>query len=155
MKPKKHLEFNKLREMLSSCFKQISEYRQKGKVTHTIHDAFMSGFACMYFQDPSLLQFQKRLQIKRHKNNLQTLFDVQSIPESTQLRNIIDAVGSDCLSSFFDKYTYHLQRGKHLAQYNLMDDLYYIPMDATEYFSSYTCSCDKLKLDRLCHHKLI
>ena len=40
-----------------------------GKVDYSIHDALMSGFACMHFQDPSLLQFQKRLEKKHHKSN--------------------------------------------------------------------------------------
>ena len=65
--------------------------------------------------------------------SLQTLFDIKSIPESTQLRTIIDGVDSDYFSSFFDDYTHYLQRGKHLAQYQLLDGLYYIPMDATDY----------------------
>lgn len=74
MKPKKHLGFNSLRKILSSCFNQIPEYRQNNKTTYSIHDTLMSGFACMHFQDPSLLQFQKRLEKKHHKSNLQTLF---------------------------------------------------------------------------------
>ena len=132
-----------MRTMLSSCFNQIPEHRQGNKITYSVHDALMSGFACMHFQDPSLLQFQKRLEKKHHKSNLQTLFDVNSIPESTQLRTIIDGVDSDYFNSFFDDYTHYLQRGKHLAQYQLLDGLYYIPMDATDYFSSYACSCDR------------
>jgi len=94
MKPKKHLGFNGMRAMLSSCFNQIPEQRQSNKITYSTHDALMSGFACMHFQDPSLLQFQKRLEKKHHKSNLQTLFDIKSIPESTQLRTIIDGVDS-------------------------------------------------------------
>ena len=86
---------------------------------------------------------QKRLEKKHHKSNLQTLFNIKSIPESTQLRTITDEVDSDYFCSFFDKYTHYLQRGKHLAQYQLLDELYYIPMDATDYFSSYACSCDR------------
>lgn len=124
MKPKKHLGFSGMRTMLSSCFNQIPEHRQSNKITYSAHDALMSGFACMHFQDPSLLQFQKRLEKKHHKSNLQTLFDIKSIPESTQLRTIIDGVDSDYFSSFFDDYTHYLQRGKHLAQYQLLDGIY-------------------------------
>ena len=103
MKPKKQLGFTGLRKTLSSCFNNIPEFRQKNKVSHSIHDALMSGFACMHFQDPSLLQFQKRLAKKHHKSNLQTLFNIDSIPESTQLRSIIDEVDSDYFNSFFLK----------------------------------------------------
>jgi hypothetical protein len=92
----------------------------------------MSGFACMNFQDPSLLQFQKRLEKKHHKSNLQTLFGIKKIPEATQLRTITDGVDSDYLSPFFDEYFYRLQRGKHLLQYQLFPGLYLLAMDATD-----------------------
>jgi hypothetical protein len=143
MKLKKHLGFTSLRKALTACFNKIPEYRQASKVDYSIHDTLMSGFACMHFQDPSLLQFQKRLKKKHQKSNLQTLFGIKSIPESTQLRSITDSVDSNYLSSFFDDYFYRLQRGKHLVQYQLFPGLYLTSMDATDYFSSYCVSCKK------------
>lgn len=91
---KKHLSFSSLRRLLSECFYRIPEYRQDTKVSYSIHDALMSGFACMYFQDPSMLQFQKRLQEMHHQNNLSTLFGVKEIPKDNQLRNIVDKISS-------------------------------------------------------------
>jgi len=44
----------------------------------------------MFFQDPSLLQFQKRLQKSINRNNLKTIFNVSAIPKDTQLRDILD-----------------------------------------------------------------
>ena len=110
MKPKKHLGFNGMRTMLSSCFNQIPEHRQSNKITYSAHDALKSGLACMHFQDPSLLQFQKRLEKKHHKSNLQTLFDIKSIPESTQLRTIIDGVDSDYASGYETGYPINARR---------------------------------------------
>ncbi len=60
MKIKKHLSFSSLRSMMSERFLSIPDWRQPGKVSISLHDALMSGFACMCFQDPSLLQFQQR-----------------------------------------------------------------------------------------------
>jgi hypothetical protein len=142
MKLKKYLNFSNLRKTLSSCFNKIPDYRQNNKTDYSIHDVLMSGFACMHFQDPSLLQFQKRLEKKHHKSNLQSLFDIRKIPESTQLRDIIDHVESDYLNPFFNDYFYRLQRGKQLSQYQLFPGLYLAPMDGTEYYSSYSVSCD-------------
>ena len=54
-----------LREMgliLSKRFLQVKDTRDTGKVDHRLHDFFMSAFAMMYFQDPSLLAFQRKLQ---------------------------------------------------------------------------------------------
>ena len=79
----------------------------------------MSGFACMHFQDPSLLQFQKRLQEEQHRNNLKTFFDVSIIPKETQMRELIDAVDSETFRHVFRDIYLRLQRGKHLEQYQL------------------------------------
>jgi len=143
MKQKKHLSFRNLRQALSACFEKVPEFRQTQKIRHSCHDALMSGFACMHFQDPSLLQFQKRLEKKHHKSNLQTLFGIRRIPESTQLREITDNVDSDHFQGFFDEYIHRLQRGKQLLQFQLLPGLYYVPMDGTDYFSSTAISCDK------------
>jgi len=59
---KKHLGFAALRKSLSEHFRQIDDRRQTAKVDYRLHDCLMSGFAMMFFQDPSLLTFQKRLQ---------------------------------------------------------------------------------------------
>src|SRR4030042_1649609 len=94
MHTKKHLSFSALRKMFSSRFLEIADFRQEGKVEHTIHDVLMSGFAMMFYQDSSLLEFQQRLQEAIHKNNLQTLFQVESIPKDSQMREVIDEVES-------------------------------------------------------------
>ena len=92
MNPKKHLSFTNLRRAMSEIFNNIPEFRQAGKIKYSLHDAIMSGFACMHFQDPSLLHFQARMQEEQHQNNLRTLFGVKNIPKETQMREIIDEV---------------------------------------------------------------
>ena len=95
MKIKKHLNFTSLRKKATEVFESIPDCRQKSKVTISIHDAMMSGLACMYFQNPSLLQFQKRMQEEQHRNNLSTLFAVEQIPKETQMREITDGIESE------------------------------------------------------------
>jgi len=95
MKPKKHLSFGSLRNFMSKQIQGYSDWRQESKSYYSVHDAAMSGFACMYFQSPSLLQFQKELEDREKNNNLRTLFGVSAIPENTQIRNIIDQVDSE------------------------------------------------------------
>jgi len=83
MKSKKHLSFSGLRIALSLVFQNLPDNRQASKTDYSVHDALMSGFACMYFQEPSLLQFQKELRKAKNQDNLQTLFGVTNIPKST------------------------------------------------------------------------
>jgi hypothetical protein len=55
---------------MSSHFNQIANRRQQGKCDFTYNDILMSAFACMYFQDLSLLQFQKLIEEKQGRKNL-------------------------------------------------------------------------------------
>ncbi len=141
MKSKKHLSFTSLRKAFSKYLNNFDERRQISKTDYSIHDTMMSGFACMFFQDPSLLQFQKRLKEKDNRDNLQTLFAVNNIPRDSQMRDVIDKVDSEQLRPVFKDYFSRSQRGKYLEQYQLFSGLYICSIDATQYFSSKTIHC--------------
>jgi len=142
MNPKKHLSFGSLRNSLSSLFYDLPDKRDPAKIDYSIHDAMISGFACMYFQDPSLLQFQERLKEAENHHNLETLFAVKNIPGETQLRDIVDGVKSEQISPIFKDYFSRLQRGRHLLQYQLFPGLYLCSIDGTQYFHSQSIHCD-------------
>ncbi len=112
MHQKKHQGFDGLIQNLSDSMHKIEDNRQAGKVNHSLHDCCMSAFAMMFFQDPSMLEFQTRLQEKHHLNNLKTLFHVDSVPKDTQFREIIDDVPSHYLENVFTDFFRPLQRGK-------------------------------------------
>ncbi len=141
MKIKKHLNFTTLRKYVSKIFSCTNDKRQQGKVDITTHDAMMSGFACMYFQDPSMLQFQLRLENAQQQNNLRTMFGVEVIPKSTEMAKIIDNVSSDHFQPVFKELYSRLQRGKHLEQFHFIDGQYYVPIDGTEIYSSKKICC--------------
>lgn len=138
---KKHLSFSSLRKCLSGFFHRVVDHRDSRKIQHRLHDGLMSAFACMFFQSASILQFQKRLESQFHTNNLKTMFGVESIPESTQLREMLDEVDGTQFGGIFKEITGRLQRGKHLEQYQLFPGHYYCPLDGTQYFASKSVSC--------------
>ncbi len=141
MKSMKHLSFTALRKALSNHFLSLTEHRQTAKIDYTIHDTMSSGFACMFFQDPSLVQFQQRFREEKNRDNLQTLFAVKNIPKDNQMRDVIDKIDSTQLQPIFKNYFSRLQRGKHLEQYQLFPGLYVCSLDATQYFSSQKIHC--------------
>ena len=77
---------------MSQTISGFPEFRQESKIKHTLHDVIMSGQAMMYFQEPSLLKFQESLREAHHKDNLMTLFGVETIPKDDQMRNVLDEV---------------------------------------------------------------
>lgn len=143
MNVKKHLNFTALRRKLSEVFSRREDTRQGTKVQISLHDAVLSGFACMYFQSPSLLQFQKRMQEEQHRNNLATLFEVKKIPKETQLRDLLDEEPSDQFREVFKDYFLRLQRSKALEPFQLFKNIYYHPIDGSQFYSSSEIHCEK------------
>jgi hypothetical protein len=138
---KKDLGFTALRSTLSKRLRESKDNRQNGKVKHSLHDCFMSSFAMMYFQDSSLLSFQRRMQEVNQRNNLMTMFNVSNIPSETQLRDVLDETPSDRIEDVFSDYFFQLQRGKHLEGYQFMPGKYLATLDGSEYFSSGKIHC--------------
>jgi hypothetical protein len=89
---KKHLSFNALRKSICEVFSQIEDHRQSGKVYFSMHDGLMSALAMMFFQDPSLLSFQRRMQDRMPSCNLKTMFGVNNIPSDAVLRKTVDPI---------------------------------------------------------------
>ena len=141
-KAKKHLNFAALKSALSSHFNAIDDPRQKGKCEFSYHDVLMSAFSCMYFQDPSLTQFQKRMQEEQGISNLQTLFDVKQIPKDSQLRDILDNIPSDAFAPIFKDYFSRLRRHKHFKDYEVLSGKLMCVIDGTQYHSSNNIKCD-------------
>ncbi len=114
----------------------------------------------MFFQDPSLLEFQQALQDATNNNNLKTIFSVDSIPKESQIRTILDIHPYDPLLDVFSDFFLDLQRGKHLMPYRFLSDYYLITLDGSEYFSSEKIHCDnclkkKTKGDGINYHHQI
>jgi len=138
---KKHLSFTALKKQLTERLHEMEDKRQEGKVDYPLHDYFMSGFAMMYFQDPSLLEFQRSMEETINLNNLKTVFNVNAIPGDTQLRDVLDESESDKLEEVFSDYFRQLQRGKYLEKYQFSPGKYLITLDGSEYFSSFKICC--------------
>ncbi len=146
-KAKKHLSFSALRQSVSACCHSLPDKRQSGKCTYSQHDVIMSAFACMYFQDPSLAQFQERMEEIHHRNNLRTLFGVESIPKASQLRDILDTIAGDSFAPIFKDLFERLRRHKHLEDYAVFPHTLLCAIDGTQYHSSQDIHCEQ------CLHK--
>jgi hypothetical protein len=141
IKSKKHLSFGALREAMSSHFRSIPDGRQGSKCSYALHDVLMSAFSCMYFQDPSWAQFQKRMEQAHNRSNLSTLFDVQAIPGDTQLRDCLDTIPDEQLAPLFTDFHERLRRHKHLESFVLFPGLLLCSIDGTQYHSSKQVHC--------------
>src|SRR5712692_5160610 len=92
MRPLQSLTLEAMIEMVSTTFGHIPDSRCPERVNYSLHDTLLSGFAMMFFQHPSLLEFQRKMKQRRGRCNLETLFGVTEVPSDTQMRDILDAV---------------------------------------------------------------
>ena len=141
MKIKKHLSFTALIKMISGRFRTWSDPRREKSTLHTIHDAVMSALACMYFQEPSLLQFQTEMEKTYHQNNLRTLFGVTTIPSSNAMKEVLDNQDSQQFQPIYTNIVQRLQRSKQLKQFDLLPGLKICSIDATQYHTSQSIKC--------------
>jgi len=143
MKIKKYLSFTALRTMVSDRVRSWRDSRREKSTSHSLHDAVMSGLACMYFQEPLLLQFQTEMESKYPQNNLRTLFDVKTIPSANAMKAILDNQDSEPFQPIAKNIVQRLQRGKQLKQFDLLAGLKVCSMDATQYHTlqSIRCGC--------------
>ena len=114
MHVKKHLSFTSLRKQLSARLYQIEDSRQQGKVEYSLHDCVMSGFAMMYFQDPSLLEFQRRMGEDGNRSNLRSMAFVEASGKSSlaaRRETSLDSLDGMALSEFKALIRSLIQRG--------------------------------------------
>jgi Transposase DDE domain len=148
MRPLKSLTLAAIVELLSTQFRAIADTRAVEQLRYSLPDTLMSGFALMFFQHPSLLQFQRAMAKKRQRCNLQTIFGVHEVPSDTQMRDILDGVEEEALRGLLPqlwekvrragwggRFTTTLPSGEHKGPY------YTVAVDGSEYFRSTQVQC--------------
>ena len=128
---------------MSTYFAAVKDKREQAKCNYSLHDVLMSAFACMYFQDPSLNEFQRRMQEEQHCNNLKTLFGVKNIPKNTQLRDILDEIPSEVMAPIFKDFFNRLRRHKHLEDFAILPNTLLCAIDGTQSHSSHDIHCEQ------------
>jgi hypothetical protein len=148
MRPLKSLTLETIVELLSTTVDEMEDPRAAAQLTYPLHDTVLSGFALMFFQHPSLLQFQRAMQQKRRRCNLATIFGVHEVPSDTQMREILDGVEPEVLRALLPqvwekvrragwggRFTTALPSGRHQGTY------YTVALDGSEYFHSTRIHC--------------
>jgi hypothetical protein len=148
MRPLKSLTLEAIVDLLATTFGDVEDSRAAEQLSYSLHDTLMSGFAVMFFQHASLLQFQRAMEKKRRRCNLQTLLGVHEIPSDTQMREILDGVEPELLrgvlpqlwekmrrAGWGPRFTTTLPSRKHQGTY------YTVALDGSEYFRSTKVQC--------------
>lgn len=148
MRPLKSLTLETIIGKLSGRFRKITDSRLVERVKYSLPDTLLSGFAMMFFQHPSLLQFQERMKQKRGRCNLETIFGVKDVPSDTQMREILDEVEPESLRVLLPELFEDVRRAGWANQYKTTlpsgqdkGDYFTMPLDGMEYFHSTEIHC--------------
>ena len=148
MRPIEKLTFEAIVGRLRSQFESLERQEKSASYDYRLSDLLMSGFAMLFFQDPSLLAFQERMLQKHQRCNLQTMFGVRLVPKQTQLRARLDEVSAEgvrlLLPAIFEQvrrtgwtreWRTEVSAGAETAAY------YVMALDGSDYFSSAALHC--------------
>jgi hypothetical protein len=64
---------------MATSFSDIPDIHQQGNCIYSQHDVVMNALARMFFQDPSLLHFQTRLEQQHQRNNLRNILRLTTL----------------------------------------------------------------------------
>jgi len=143
-KIKKNLNLTCLIGKISKGFSAIEDKRRQTHSRYQQHDVMMAALSCMFFQEPSWLQFQHELQESLHDNNLTHLFHVNQLPKESQCRDILDNIDSEHYRGIFNTLFEQVRKDKQLEAFRsplTATGLFYVPMDGTQYHRSKKVNC--------------
>lgn len=142
------LSFNNLLQGFVESVAAIPDFRDLTKKTkYSIYEICGSAFAMMYFQDPSLDHFQRRLKEETNKSNLETMFKVENIPQQKRMRTFVDKIKPQYFHPAFTNVIKQAKASKILKKFEFNNRLL-CPLDGTQYFCT---KCDSVS----CKHCLV
>jgi len=154
MRPLKKLTVDAFRDELATTFAQIVDPRDPSRLTWEMPAVLMSAFAMLFFQHPSLLEYQRRMQKQTGRSNLQRVFQVKEIPSDTQMREIVDGVPPEPLRRVLPQTFEQMRRIGWTARFvtEVTGQKYYpIVLDGSEYFHATQIHCPHCLHQRQTH----
>src|SRR5215470_14036669 len=148
MRPLTSLTLEAMIALLSDTFGRLADPRRPDRVDYSLHDTLLSGFAMMFLQYPSLLEFQRQMKQRRGRCNLETIFGVTPVPSDTQMRDILDGVAPELLRPLLPSLFEKMRRAGGAKEFKStvpsgehQGDYYTLMLDGTDYFHSTAVQC--------------
>jgi hypothetical protein len=151
MRPLQTLTFDAFRDMLATTFAAIADQRDPRRITWELPAVLMSAFAMLFFQHPSLLEYQRRMQQRTGRSNLERVFQVEELPSDTQMREILDGVPLEPLRRVLPQTFAQMRRVGWTTRFvtEVAGEKYYpTVLDGSEYFHSTQIHCPSCQRQR-------
>ena len=89
--------------LIAKEFEKLPDSRDKKHLKFTMSDIALSAFAIYYFQNPSWLDFTRKMNTKSGKNNAKSLFGINNIPSDNHIRDTLDDIKVEKLQATFNQ----------------------------------------------------
>ena len=130
------LHFDDLQAMLQQRVEQLPDCRQGRNTQYRMPDAALGAFGIFFTQSPSFLEYQRRLQEHKARNNAHTLCGVTQIPCDNHIRTLLDPIAPGHFDPVFLEVFARLEPHHLLESFRVLGDQLLVALDGTTYFSS-------------------
>jgi hypothetical protein len=121
--------------------KKLPDERQGKNKQYRINDALLGAFATFFMQSPSFLATQRDLRRGKGSSNAQTIFQMETIPTDTHIRNLLDPVSPNEFAADYQHVLREMERQGCLKPFRALSGRLLIGLDGVQYFSSTKISC--------------
>lgn len=129
---------NSVKEVIEPLNSQDS--RDQTRIDYRISDCVISNFAMMFFQDASMLQFQRKMEDEHQSSNLRNLFGVKNIPSDSTLRTMLDKINPNTFAPIFSNIISKLNSSGELKKFSI-NGKYLCLIDGSQYHCSGKVHC--------------
>jgi hypothetical protein len=111
-------------------------------------DAIKGAYGIFFFQHPSMLEYQERLEKKKERSNVQTILKVEKIPSNNQITRLLDGIEPLLFAEVFNQGLETAQRYGGLDQYLVLGEYRLVTLDGVWFYQSENIHCP-----HCLHHK--
>ncbi len=133
--------FDKIIKELSSCFEKLPDQRRGKNTQYEIQDAAVGALGIFFTQSASFLAYQRLMEEKKGRSNLQNLFGVERTPSDKQVRNLLDGQNPEMLFEVFGYGLGVVQKSGQLEDFRGANGHWLISVDGTQTISSQKIEC--------------
>lgn len=110
---------------------------------YELQDAVRGAFSVFCMQSESFLGHQRALLKLKGRSNLESVFQVQSVPSDNHIRSQLDGVPVQHFEAAYDWLWQRLLAAKKVASFQIMGTRLLVGVDGIQFFSSAKVHCEQ------------
>jgi hypothetical protein len=141
--------FAKMINIFKDNIKNINdERRQRSDLKYSYTDIILGAFSMLYFQNPSWLSFQQKMQDNNGDNNAASMFGID-IPNQNHSKKLLDKLKPTVFKKVYDDILLKCETLGIINQFIFMKEYLLVAVDGVQYHSSQKvkCNCCQTKKD--------